>query len=386
MVDDCTRAWECWSGQQGSLDSEPCCPDQHSHAGSQFIPGGAQHSWAGMHASYGGRLHSSMGVLGWQWQPKQLRLLLLPQHFHAGSQFIPGEVQYSSAGVYLSNGGRPHSSLGVLVLLLRRSATSPSQQEDKHSQVGWQFVPDGVAYSLAGVSSSNGGRSHSSMRVLTRMGALRTLTSRTSMLNLWWTTALEHGSAGMAIATGAASVAAAAPALPCWIAVHTGRSSVFVGRSLLVQWWTTALEHGSAETTTPEAATSLVLLLQHFHAGSQFIPGEVQHSSAGVYLSNGGRPHSSLGVLVHEQQRVTSVAAGGPALPCWMAVCTGWSSVFVGRRFRVQWWTTALENGSADITASRHFWTAGGHVSHSQAGRVDCPPRPSDLCTWREGK
>jgi hypothetical protein len=61
--------------------------------------------------------------------------------------------------------------------------------------------------------------------------------------------------------------------------------------------------------------------------------------------------------------RVTSVAAGGPALPCWMAVCTGWSCVFVGRRFLVQWWTTALEHGSADITASRHFWTAGGHVS-----------------------
>jgi hypothetical protein len=66
MVDDCTRAWECWSGQQGSLDSEPYCPDQHSHAGSQFIPGGAQHSLAGMHASYCERLHSSMGVLGWQ--------------------------------------------------------------------------------------------------------------------------------------------------------------------------------------------------------------------------------------------------------------------------------------------------------------------------------
>jgi hypothetical protein len=146
----------------------------------------------------------------------QLRLLLLPQHFHAGSQFIPGQVQYSSAGVYLSNGGRPHSSMGVLKqqhpkrqlrwcccfstsmldrnsyrekFSIRRPEFScpmvddrtrswecwspccncvlhPLLQVDQHSHVGWQFVPDGVPYSLAGVSSSNGGRLHSRMGVL----------------------------------------------------------------------------------------------------------------------------------------------------------------------------------------------------------------------------
>jgi hypothetical protein len=77
------------------------------------------------------------------------------------------------------------------------------------------------------------------------------------------------------------SVGAAAPALPCWIAIHTGRSSVFVGRRLLVQWWMTALEPGSA---SPPAATECYF----------------------------------------------AVAAGGLALPCWMAVHTWWGSEFVG--------------------------------------------------------
>jgi hypothetical protein len=114
MVDDRTRAWECWTACCNGMPLPLLLVDQHSHVGSQFIPGGAQHSLAAMHASYCERLHSSIGVLGWQWQPEQLRLLLLPQHFHAGSQFIPGGAQHLLAVIHASYGGRLHSSTGVL--------------------------------------------------------------------------------------------------------------------------------------------------------------------------------------------------------------------------------------------------------------------------------